>query len=174
MPRPGAIDRLVAGGVSRERCEELSAWLAVPLLLALLQFAASVARRPASEHLLVPPMAVIAYVLFKSPASAQSGVRGAVLVPVIGAVTGEVASRLFGMTPWGVAAAVLLVLGAQRLLGVTMPPALALALLALMLRLRGPYYALDVLVGTSAIAGAFFAWRRWLWSRLPPAAALRK
>lgn len=158
--------------MSRERCARLSVWGVVPLLVFGLHLVAFLTRRPATHYLLIPPLTVIAYLLFRNPAGQGANVRGAVLLPIIGAIAGEMVFRLLGLTPWGVAAAVLVVLAAQRLLSTSMPPALAVAVLALLLHAGGGYYTLDVAVSTGAIAGAFFAWRHWLWERLPAATQL--
>lgn len=153
--------------MTRERCARISVWIAVPVLVFMVDLVGFLLRRPATEYLLVPPLAVIVYLLFSSPGAHRASVRGAWLLPVIGAVVGEVVFVLLGRTPWGVAVSVLIVLAAQRLLRTSMPPALAIAVLALLLRVRGGIYTLDVALSSATIAVVFFAWRHWLWARLP-------
>ncbi len=136
----------------------------------LLDLVAFLTKRPATELLLIPPLAVMAYLLFTRPDDRRASWRGVLILPTTGAILGEVACRLFGLTPWRVTLAAIFTFGAQRLLAVSMPPALAISVLALFLQVRTGYYTLDVAISAAMIGVFFFAWRRWIWERLPAAA----
>ncbi len=142
------------------RTAERAALVAVPVVLFAIDGLSRLARGRATEFLLVPPLAVITYLLFSDPGRADPRLRSVVLLPVIGGVAGELAYAALGLTPWGVAAAVLAVLLAQQALRARMPPALAVAVLAMLLRARGPWYPIDVGVSSLLVWAAFRAWRR--------------
>ncbi len=139
---------------------ERTALVAVPLLLFALDGVSRLASGAPTEFLLVPPLAVVAYLLFAEPERTDSRLRAVVLLPVVGAVAGEASFALLGATPWGIAAAVLAVLLAEQGLRARMPPALAICVLAMLLRVRGPWYAVDVALSSAVVWGAFHAWRR--------------
>lgn len=120
-----------------------------------------------AEFMLVPPLAVIVYLIFSQPKARFVQFRSIVVMPVIGAVFGAVAYRFLGLTPLGVAAALFAVLLVQDLLRAYMPPALAIAVLAMLLRVSGPYYAAGVAVATMLVVLIFVLWRKFLWSRFP-------
>ncbi len=117
-------------------------------------------RGPPTEFLLVPPLAVVAYLLFSDPERADGRLRAVVLLPVLGAVAGEAGYAALGPAPWTIALVVLAVLAAERALHARMPPALAIAVLAILLRVRGPWYPADVAVSSLLLWGAFHGWRR--------------
>ncbi len=149
-----------AGSRGLNRGAERAALVAVPLLLFAIDGVSRLVRGRPTEFLLVPPLAVITYVLFSDPDRADARLRSVVLLPVVGGVAGELGYAALGLTPWGVAAAVLAVLLAQRALRARMPPALAIAVLAMLLRARGPWYPIDVGVSALLVWTAFRAWRR--------------
>ncbi len=139
---------------------ERTALVAVPVLLFALDAVSKVVRGAPTEFLLVPPLAVVAYLLFSEPERTDARLRAVVLLPTLGGLAGEAAYAALGATPWGIAAAVLAVLLAEQGLRARMPPALAIAVLAMMLRVRGPWYPVDVAASSLVIWGAFHAWRR--------------
>jgi CBS-domain-containing membrane protein len=143
----------------REPLSGRSALVAVPILLFAIDALSRVGRGEATEFLLVPPLAVVAYLLFSNPERCDARLRAVVLLPLVGALIGEGGYLLLGLTPWGIAAVLLLVLLAQRALRATMPPALAIAVLAMFLRVGGPWYPLDVALGTAFVWVAFHGWR---------------
>ncbi len=154
MAKPGEPPRRGAppGG-------ERTALVAVPVLLFALDAVSRVVRGEATEFLLVPPLAVVAYLLFSQPERTDARLRAVVLLPAIAAIVGEAGYAALGPTPWGIAAVVLGVLLAGRALRARMPPALAIAVLAMLLRARGPWYPIDVAVSSLVVWGAFHAWR---------------
>jgi hypothetical protein len=140
--------------------------VAVPLLLALLSGIQIATGRHAAQFLVLPPFAVIIYSIFSLPRSNAGTLRSVVLLPCIGAIAGELSGHYLGMTPQGVAVATIAVLVAQALLRASMPPALALAVLAMLLHADTYAFALGVFEGTAII---FIAFRFWLYfdSRRP-------
>lgn len=114
-----------------------------------------------TEYLLLPPFAVIAYLIFQNPYARLSQLRSIVVFPCVAAITGELCFHYLGFTPVGVAAATLIVLGLQALLHADMPPALALAVLAMLLHTDSPTYVLGVLEGTLIIFIVTRIWRLW-------------
>jgi hypothetical protein len=136
------------------------AGVAVPLLLALLSAIQHLAHVNATEYLLLPPFAVIVYVVFRSPEE-YAAFRSVVLLPFLGALVGELCGRYFGLTPVGVAIATGVVLLLQAALRANMPPALALAVLAMLLRAEGFAYLLGVLEGSLTIFIAVQLWLRF-------------
>ncbi len=148
------------GSAGRHRAADRAALVAVPLVLFAIDAVSRVVRGRPTEFLLVPPLAVVTYLLFSDPERADGRLRSVVVLPVVGGVAGELGYAALGLTPWGVAATVLAVLLAQRALRARMPPALAIAVLAMLLRARGPWYPIDVGVSSLLVWAAFRAWRR--------------
>lgn len=136
--------------------------LPVPLLLALLSAIQLMVRRPMTEFLILPPFAVIIYAIFQEPFGKSATMRSIVLLPCLGAIFGQLCSHYLGFTPAGVAAATTLVLLAQAATSANMAPALAIAVLALLLHAEGSTYILGVLEGTLTIFIVFLFWRRFV------------
>ncbi len=152
--------------ISREQCARVSSIIAVPTLLFFIDWLSQVYRSPESEFLLVPPLAVIIYLIFSKPDASYVNFRSIVVTPVLGSAIGELCYLWFRLTPWGVAIATLAVLIIQLLMRSNMPPALALAVLAMLLKAEGPGYTVSVAVATLLIWVIFLAWRRLLWEPL--------
>jgi CBS-domain-containing membrane protein len=133
--------------------------VAVPTLLALLSALQHLGKSAATEYLVLPPFAVIVYTVFRAPRGPAANMRSIIVLPCVGAVSGELCYRFFGLTPLGVAIATATVLAAQELLRASMPPALALAVLAMLLHATGPTYLLGVAEGTALIGVALLLWR---------------
>lgn len=142
--------------------------IAVAGLLALLSAVQVATARNETEYLLLPPFAVIIYIIFGGEPGVAARFRSVVVLPVIAAIVGELCWHYFGLSPVGVALATLAVLAVQAAIRAQMPPALALAVLAMLLQARGYPYVLGVLEGTATIFVAFVAW-----CRLRPAASQR-
>jgi CBS-domain-containing membrane protein len=157
----------------RDKCAGLSAIVAVPLLLGFVQWLSELSRSRQVELLLVPPLAVIIYLIFARPDAPFVNLRSVVLTPILGAAVGSLCYRYLGFTPWGVAIATLVVLLAQTAARSCMPPALALAVLAMLLKAQGAGYTLDVALTTTLVWIIFLTWRRFVWRRLPPADYLK-
>lgn len=145
---------------ARGRHDRIVATAAVPLLLALLSAVQLATHLQATEFLVLPPLAVVIYLVFREPFGKSASPRSVLLLPPVAALIGQIVWRYFGLTPLGVAIATLAVLILQALLGADMPPALALAVLAMFLRAQGPWYVLGVLEGSLIIFIALVLWRR--------------
>ena len=154
----------------RRRCAELSTIVAVPVLLAIIDWISESSRSSDTQFLLVPPLAVIVYLIFSQPDAHYVSFRSIVVMPVIGAAAGQFSYHYLGLTPWGVAAAAIAVLLAQRGLGAFMPPAIALSILAMLLRAQGIGYTISVALATVFAGAVFWLWRRFVWFPLPEAA----
>lgn len=143
-----------------DRLNQIAASVAVPLLLAVLSGIQLAVHRPVTEYLLLPPLAVVIYLIFRTPAGESTGLRSVILLPCLAAIAGEICWHYLGMSPHGVAIATLVVLGLQFAFRAQMPPALAIAVLAMLLHAWGPTYVLGVFEGTLIIFIAFRLWRR--------------
>lgn len=143
-----------------ERRRALVTAVAVPLLLALLSAIQLATHANATKYLLLPPLAVIIYLVFRNPLECTA-FRCVVLLPCLGAIAGELCGYYFGLTPVGVAIATLAILVLQAALHADMPPALALGVLAMLLHVEGFAYVLGVLEGTLLIFIAVAIWRRF-------------
>ena len=151
----------------REKCAMISAFIAVPALLSSIAWLSQRFRSDQTTFLLVPPLAVIVFLIFSRPNGEYTAFRSVVVAPIIGAAIGELCYRWFGPTPLGVAIATSAVLCMQVALGSKMPPALALAVLAMLLGAKGVAYSVDVAAATLLCWVVFIVWRRLVWSPLP-------
>jgi HPP family len=138
---------------------EGSAVVAVPVLLFVIDAVSRAVRGRGTEFLLVPPLAVVIYLLFSEPDRTDGRLRAVVLLPFIAALSGEVGYGLLGLTPWAIAGVVVVVLLTQWMLHARMPPALAIAILAMFLRVRSPWYPVDVVLSSTLVWIAFHGWR---------------
>jgi CBS-domain-containing membrane protein len=134
--------------------------LAVPLILALLSGIQLEVHQRETQFLVLPPLAVIIYLIFRDPAGPSTNFRSIVILPCVGSIVGQISATFLGLTPLGAAAALFVVLMAQTVMRANMPPALALALLAMFLRVHGVTYVLGVVQGTLVIFVIFYVWRR--------------
>ncbi len=146
----------------RRLLTNLGPLVAVPLLLALLDAAARAWRFPGAEYVMLPPFAVIVFLLFSSGSQRFDNLRSIVVLPCVGAATGALCWHVLGAGPLSVAVATLVVLLAQSTLKAYMPPALALAVLALLLHADVIPYVAGVAIGTCVIGLAYLMWRRVL------------
>jgi HPP family protein len=138
----------------------LSSFVAVPLLLAALTALQTGVHSRETQFLILPPFAVLIYLLFREPYGPGANIRSIVLLPCASAAVGELSYRYLGFTPVGVAVCALAVLAVQELLRTQMPPALALSVLAMLLRATQLTYLLGVAEASVFIALVFFLWRR--------------
>lgn len=136
------------------------AFIAVPLILALLSAIQLAVRDAATEYLLLPPLAVIIYLVFRNPVE-FAAFRSVVLLPCLGAIAGEVCGHYFGLRSAGVAIVSIVILLLQAGMRASMPPALALGVLAMLLHAEGFSYVLGVLESTLLIFIAVYLWRRF-------------
>lgn len=145
----------VAATMSAMNRAGLAALVAVPLLLALLDALAGAWRAPAAEYVMLPPFAVIIFLLFTQTRGICTNFRSIIVLPCLGAVAGALCWHYLGDGPLSIALATLSVLVAQMVLRAYMPPALALAALAPLLRVEIEPYVAGVAIGTSVIGAAF-------------------
>jgi hypothetical protein len=136
--------------------------VAVPALLAALAATQSRLQNPVTQFLVLPPFAVIIFLLFREPFGTWANLRSIVVLPCLGAATGELSFRYLGLTPQGIAADTSCVLLLQAALRAHMPPALALSVLAMLLHVESPTYVLGVAESSTLIAITFLLWRRFL------------
>jgi hypothetical protein len=144
-----------------ERRTLVSSFVAVPLLLAALTALQTGVHSRETAFLILPPFAVLIFLLFREPYGRGANIRSIVLLPCASAAVGELCYRYLGFTPLGVAVCALAVLAVQELLRTQMPPALALSVLAMLLRATKITYLLGVAEASVFIALVFFIWRRF-------------
>jgi hypothetical protein len=140
--------------------------VAVPALLAILTATQSRLQNRVTEFLVLPPFAVVVYLIFRDPLGKSANLRSIVILPCLGAAVGELCFRYLSFTPTGVAVDTLCVLSLQSLLRARMPPALALSVLAMLLRAKSLAYIEGVAEASTTIAIVFFLWRRFVISGL--------
>jgi len=140
--------------------------VAVPALLAVLTATQSRLQNRVTEFLVLPPFAVVIYLIFRDPLGKSANLRSIVILPCLGAAVGELCFRYLSFTPAGVAVDTLCVLSLQSLLRARMPPALALSVLAMLLRAKSLAYIEGVAEASTTIAILFFLWRGFVISRL--------
>lgn len=143
-----------------ERRTQISAFVAVPLLLAALTALQTGVHSRDTQFLILPPFAVLIFLLFREPYGRGANLRSIVLLPCASAAVGELCYRYLGFTPLGVAVCALAVLAVQELLRTQMPPALALSVLAMLLHATRLTYLLGVAEASVFIALVFLLWRR--------------
>jgi CBS-domain-containing membrane protein len=122
--------------------------VAVPLTLAAIELLAQQAQL---RFLLFPPLAALAYLLFTRPVGPHATWRGAVVAPSVGAGIGTVGTLAFQPGFLGVLVIAFLTMLMMRLLGVTTPPVLAVALLPLVFGTEGLDYPVSILLGTALL-----------------------
>lgn len=136
--------------------------MAVPVLLAVLTATQSRLQNHITEFLVLPPFAVVIYLIFRDPLGKSANLRSIVVLPFMGAAVGELCFRYLGLTPAGVALDTLSVLSLQSIMQARMPPALALSVLAMLLHVQSLTYVLGVAEASTLIAIVFFLWRRFV------------
>lgn len=136
-----------------------STYAAVPLTIAFISAMQLSFRGRSTEFLVLPPIAVLVYLIFRDPFGPSSNLRSVVLLPCVGAITGVLCSRYLGLTPLGVGVTCLAVLFAQDMIRASMPPAIALGVLALLLHADDARYVVNVFQDSLGIAMIFFLWR---------------
>ena len=149
-----------------ERWCQVSSFVAVPALLAVLTATQSRLQNRITEFLVLPPFAVVIYLIFRDPLGKSANLRSIVILPCLSAAVGELCFRYLSFTPAGVAVDTLCVLSLQSLLRARMPPALALSVLAMLLRAKSFAYIEGVAEASTTIAIVFFLWRSVVISRL--------
>jgi hypothetical protein len=145
-----------------ERWSQVSSFVAVPLLLAILTATQGGIQNDITRFLVLPPFAVVIFLLFRDPFGKWANLRSVVVLPCLGAAVGELCYRFLGFTPLGIAVDTLCVLALQSILRARMPPALALSVLAMLLHATSVLYVLGVAEASTFIAIVFFLWRRFV------------
>jgi hypothetical protein len=116
------------------------------------------------RFILFPPLIVIAYEMFAHPTSCPWAGKPLALPTAcfLTSTAGWLAVSLFGSG--GIAAACGMVSGiiVLRVLRISMPPALAVGLLPLIIDSPGMKYPASVSIGTGALTLAFLLYRRWI------------
>ena len=135
--------------------------MAVPTLLAVLTETQHRLQARVTDFLVLPPFAVVIYLLFRDPLGKSANLRSIVVLPCMGAAVGELCFHYLGLTPAGIALDTLCVLALQSIMRARMPPALALSVLAMLLHAESFTYILGVAEASTLIALAFFLWRRF-------------
>ena len=129
-----------------------SRWVPVAFVPAVVAATHVVAQSSvALRFLLVPPLAVLAERGAAEPDADSARLASMVVGPAVGALLGTAASVGLGPTTSAFFLLTLVMLLLLRLMRWQLPPALAIALLALVLRLRTFWYPLDVLVATFSL-----------------------
>jgi CBS-domain-containing membrane protein len=115
---------------------------------------------------LYPALAAIGLAVFMDPWSKRATLRSIMAGPVVGAAVGAVALAAVPTGPLRILLVTALGIVALYWLRSELAPALAVALLTLLVGAQdGPLYVLAVALGTSALAAIFFAWRRYIYER---------
>jgi hypothetical protein len=122
------------------------------------------------QFLLFPPLVAIGYTLFVDPYGQHTSLRDSVLGPVVGALVGVMAITWLPAGPVRVMIVTAAGILALRLLQIGLSPALAVALLTLLVGASGPTYLLSIAASSLALTGLFRLWRRFIYARVfgPP------
>jgi hypothetical protein len=128
--------------------------VAVPLALAVIELLAEEAQL---RFLLFPSLASIAYLLFTQPVGPHATWRGAVVAPTFGAAIGSLGALAPGFFAVLVVAFVTML--SMRLLRVTTPPVLAVAILPLAFGARGFEYPASIFLATAVLFALFKGWQ---------------
>jgi len=125
------------------------------------------------RFLLFPPLAAIGFALFLEPYSRRASLRSVVAGPVAGALLGVAALSWLPPGPWRVVAVTALGIVALYLLRAELTPALAVALLTLLVGASGLAYVLSIALSSLALWALFLLWRRVVYARAyPPSPAV--
>ena len=133
--------------------------VAVPLALAAIELLAQQAQL---RFLLFPSLASIAYLLFTRPVGPHATWRGAVIAPSAGAVIGTLGALAFDPGFLGVLAITFATMLFMRLLQVTTPPVLAVAILPLVFGGGGIDYPVSIFLASVVLFVLFIGEQRLL------------
>ena len=114
------------------------------------------------RFLLFPSLASIAYLLFTRPVGPHATWRGAVVAPTLGAGIGTLGALTFRPGFLGVLIVAFAAMLSMRLLRVTTPPVLAVAILPLVFGVRGIDYPASIFLATAVLFVLFKAEQRIL------------
>ena len=133
--------------------------VAVPLALAAIEVLAQQAQL---RFLLFPSLASIAYLLFTRPVGPHATWRGAVIAPSIGAGIGTLGAWAFHPGFLGVLVITFATMLCMRLLQVTTPPVLAIAILPLVFGGVGFDYPVSIFLASAVLFVLFIGEQRLL------------
>ncbi len=133
--------------------------VAVPLALAAIEVLAQQAQL---RFLLFPSLASIAYLLFTRPVGPHATWRGAVIAPSIGAGIGTLGAWAFRPGFFGVLVIAFATMLSMRLLKVTTPPVLAIAILPLVFGVGGLEFPVSIFLATAVLFVLFIGEQRLL------------
>lgn len=134
----------------------------LPLFLGAVAIAGSATHL---RFLLFPPLAAIGFALFLEPYHQRTSLRSVVAGPVAGALIGAAAGAWLPAGPLRVAAVTALSIIALYLLRAELTPALAVALLTLLVGASGVAYVISIMLSSLALWGLFLLWRRTVYAR---------
>ncbi len=130
--------------------------VAVPLALAVIELLAEEAQL---RFLLFPSLASIAYLLFTRPVGPHATWRGAVVAPTFGAAIGSLGALALGPGFFAVLVVAFTTMLCMRLLRVTTPPVLAVAILPLAFGAQGFEYPASIFFATAVLFALFKGWQ---------------
>jgi CBS-domain-containing membrane protein len=140
-------------------------------LLLLPPFLGVVALVGSATHLrflLFPPLAAIGYAIFLDPYSRRTALRSVVVGPVCGALLGVAAVSWLPAGPFRVMLVTALGIAALYLLHAELTPALAVALLTLLVGAQGIAYIVSIALSSLALWVLFLLWRQVVYARFYP------
>jgi CBS-domain-containing membrane protein len=120
------------------------------------------------RFLLFPPLAAIGYALFLDPRSSRTALRSVVLGPVAGALLGVAAVSWLPPGPARVMIVTALGIVALYVLHAELTPALAVALLTLLVGAEGETYVVSIALSSLALWALFLVWRHTIYFRFYP------
>lgn len=162
-----ALTSGVVSGDEARRRRFLTLWV----LFVLPSFLGAVAVVGSATHLrflLFPPLAAIGFALFLDPYSQRASLRSVVAGPVAGALIGVAAQSWLPAGPWRVTAVTALGIIALSLLRAELTPALAVALLTLLVGASGVAYIISIALSSLALSTLFLLWRCVVYARVYP------
>jgi CBS-domain-containing membrane protein len=168
-------ERTPAAGAARPVSERRRRrFCALWALLLLPLFLGAVAVVGATTHLrflLFPPLAAIGFAIFLEPYSPRTSLRSVVIGPVAGALLGVAA--LTGAPAGALRVVIVTALGivALSLLRAELTPALAVALLTLLVGESGALYIISIALSSLVLWAFFLVWRYVVYARFYPPVA---
>ncbi|HEX9037866.1 MAG TPA: HPP family protein [Ktedonobacterales bacterium] len=143
------------------------ALVTLPLFLGVVAITASATHL---RFLLFPPLAAIGFALFLDPYHPRATLRSVVAGPVAGALIGVAVLAWLPAGPWRVVAVTALGIVALYVLRAELTPALAVALLTLLVGASGVAYIVSIALSSLVLWALFLVWRRLVYSRVYPPA----
>ncbi|HUY76089.1 MAG TPA: HPP family protein [Ktedonobacterales bacterium] len=149
----------------RRRFCALWALLLLPMFLGLVAIVGSATHL---RFLLFPPLAAIGFALFLEPYHRRTSLRSVVFGPVMGASIGVVALSWIPAGPLRIVTVTALGIAALYLLQAELTPALAVALLTLLVGASGVAYIISIALSSLTLWVFFLLWRSVVFTRFYP------